>query len=440
MISVASYNCNSICNSVDTVKELLRDNHFVALQELMLLESDLSYLSSIDYNMHHTAYVKDDIRNGINTGRPSKGVAIFWKSNLSSITPIQINEWLIGVVFNSNIGKTLLLNVYLPYDNHDVDSLDNYRNALGVIEAVIDENNISNLCIIGDFNADPHKGRFWMELSFLINNYNLKSEVSLLSSDNFTFLSPAHNSTSWLDHMFCNENLYKCIDNVSIDYTLSIFDHFPIKISFNLDVSVEIKDTNFINSNTFVEWNKLKASDFELYKNNVDKYINDVDINRSVLGCNGCVNEHHKKELDNIFDVIVDALLDSSSDFCFFKKRYKVIPGWNDNVKDLYKIASNKFLIWKHAGKPRDGLLSSDMRLSRSNFRNALRFCKINEDKIINDKIASEFENHNSKGFWREIKRKKGGDNTKSSNSICIDDKDDPNFVAGKFSDYYRSI
>ena len=77
MISVASYNCNSIRNSVDTVKELLRDNHFVALQELMLLESDLSFLSSIDYNMHHTAYVKDDIRNGINTGRPSKGVAIF---------------------------------------------------------------------------------------------------------------------------------------------------------------------------------------------------------------------------------------------------------------------------------------------------------------------------------------------------------------------------
>ena len=233
MISVASYNCNSIRNNVHTVKQLSRNNHFVALQELMLLEDDLSFLSSIDIDMHYTAYVKDDIRNGINTGRPSKGVAIFWKSAFSSITPIQINEWLIGVVFNSNIGSTLLLNVYLPYDNHDTDSLDNYRNALGIIEAVIDENNVCNLCIVGDFNADPHKGRFWNELSLLVNNYNLKSEVDLMSSDNFTYLSPAHNTTSWLDHLFCSENLYKYLDDVSIEYSLSIFDDLPIIISFN---------------------------------------------------------------------------------------------------------------------------------------------------------------------------------------------------------------
>ena len=58
----------------------------------------------------------------------------------------------------------LFLNVYLPCDSQNPASFDCYRNALARLEVVIKEQNLSKLVLVGDFNADPFKGRFWKEL------------------------------------------------------------------------------------------------------------------------------------------------------------------------------------------------------------------------------------------------------------------------------------
>ena len=94
-----SYNCNSVRNNAEIVKVLLENNDMVFLQELMLNKSDLPLLHEFNENFTHIAFVKDRESEGINEGRPAKGVAIFWRKELSCfISPVLVNDFIIGVV------------------------------------------------------------------------------------------------------------------------------------------------------------------------------------------------------------------------------------------------------------------------------------------------------------------------------------------------------
>ena len=108
----------------------------VFLQELMLCKSDLCILNDFDSRFEYTAFVQDRESEGINEGRPSKGVAIYWRKHLSlNITPLLIDDSLIGIILNSfgdNNNKTLFLNIYLPCDSQSSESFDRYRSALAV--------------------------------------------------------------------------------------------------------------------------------------------------------------------------------------------------------------------------------------------------------------------------------------------------------------------
>ena len=78
-----------------------------------------------------------------------------------------------GVKISIDSFNYLLLNVYMPSDDRSLDSLAKYRDVCAQIQDIIenDVNSelINNVILAGDFNADPHKGRFWMELINLLN-------------------------------------------------------------------------------------------------------------------------------------------------------------------------------------------------------------------------------------------------------------------------------
>ena len=98
-MKIVSYNCNSVRNNVEIVKSLFVDADILLLQELMLEKRDLGFLNDLNENFNYTAFVKDRESEGICEGRPSRGVAIFWRRYLSSVlTPVLINDFIIGVV------------------------------------------------------------------------------------------------------------------------------------------------------------------------------------------------------------------------------------------------------------------------------------------------------------------------------------------------------
>ena len=168
MIRLISYNCNSIRNNSEIVKDLLCKCDILFLQEIMLCKSDLALLNDFNKDFENLGYVKDRECEGINEGRPSKGVAIYWRRFLSSyVTPLIIDDSIIGLVLtnpNDYHSKTLFLNVYLPCDSQSPQAFDNYRSSLAQLNVIIREQNFNNLVLVGDFNADPFKGRFRKEL------------------------------------------------------------------------------------------------------------------------------------------------------------------------------------------------------------------------------------------------------------------------------------
>lgn len=437
-----SYNCNSIRNNSEIVRALLENNDLLFLQELMLSKSDLPLLNDFNENFANIAYVKDRESEGINEGRPSKGVAIFWKKELSNfISPVLINDFIIGMILQCNYFKVLFLNVYLPCDLQTHDSLDSYRNALASLNVVIEEQNINEVIIVGDFNADPYKGRFWNYLSSFCRNNSLNVLNELLPDNSFTYLCPAKNTTSWLDHIMGTEKAVDRITKIYIDYELAIYDHFPLCFSFNFSFMHNQYPNGTISTNDFVDWNRIDKSMENEIKQELDDHIIDCGLLVNDLFCClniKCKDPLHKHMIDESFEKIKFMLLNSTQMYKFsVKKRYKIVPGWNDFVKPYYDDARKKFLIWLENGKPLNGFLIDEMKLSRSKFKLALKKCKEDEDNIRRKKLTEKLKNKRYKEFWKDVH------NINKQSSVetnSVEGETDPSNICYLFSEKYKKI
>ena len=93
------------------------------------------------------------------------------------------------------------LNVYMPYqcdDNYDL-----YVEYIGKISSLIEDSVTSNLIVLGDFNAAVNT-LFESELVNMCNTHQLVvSDYKAYGRDSgqFTCVSDAHFTTSWLDHV-----------------------------------------------------------------------------------------------------------------------------------------------------------------------------------------------------------------------------------------------
>ena len=146
ILKVALYNCNSVRNNAEAVKKILENYDLVFLQELMLSKSDLPLLNDLNQQFQNVAFVKDRETEGINEGRPSKGVAIFYRNELSgSILPLLIDDCSIGVILSHGSRKILMLNVYMPCDLQTSDALDSYKSMLAGLEVIVHEQKISEV-------------------------------------------------------------------------------------------------------------------------------------------------------------------------------------------------------------------------------------------------------------------------------------------------------
>ena len=441
-MKIVSYNCNSVRNNAEIVKSLFVDTDILLLQELLLEKRDLGFLNDLNENFKYTAHVRDRESEGICEGRPSRGVAIFWRRHLSSVvTPVLINDFIIGIVLKIRDFSILLLNVYMPCDLQTNDALENYRQALSLLSVVIQEQNTNHVILKGDFNADPSKGRFWELLNDFTRPLFLRILNDRLPSDTFTYLCPSRNTTSWLDHVICTTKIAEMVVNISVDYDRAIFDHFPLSCSLNIHTGIfHISDTEKI-IQEFVDWNRMTASDREIVKQYIDSEI----MKRRLLDSHSlscfdfnCTHKDHRIDMAHIFESIKCLLIEATDKFKFInEKRFKIIPGWNEHVKHLHEIARDSFLLWKERGRPPDGECAELMKKTRADFRAALRYCKDNEVELRRKRLLENFRLKNYKGFWRDV-----AETNKHNMSYPteIDTKNTNVDICGLFSDNYGSI
>ncbi|CAF3775813.1 unnamed protein product [Rotaria socialis] len=410
----------------------------------MLLNEDTHIVKNLDKDWDAAVFVKDRSNEGILEGRPSKGVAIMWNCKFTPyIKPVYFNESFIGIELLAENKKLFMLNIYMPYDDGSIDAMHKYCNSLSIIKVLIEESKANCIVLIGDFNANYGIGRLGKRLNeFLIENDLLKAD-SALPKDTFTYLSPGHNSTSWLDHIICSVSLNNDVTNIEVDYELCLFDHFPVIFNIkNLQFAVSADFVADIDlDKKFVYWNKMTKAEFALYKSKVYEALNvNYFCDNDIFLCNtvNCHDPEHMVALDKYLTSLTNALHLSSHPFTVNNKLVKkCIPGWNQIIKPYFENAHKEFLIWKDNGKPRSGSLLDNMKVSRSLFKNILKECRCNEESIRNERMMQSLKNKNVNKFWSSVRTAK---NAKLDLPASIDNITDQRGIANKFSNMFSEV
>ena len=253
MCRLCSYNCNSVSKKVDIIRMILKDCDILVLQDNLLMAEDSYFIHGIDYNFD--SIIMPSKCPASNEGRPSGGLAILWRRKLNFIVEIlslQDSYMIINIQFDST--SIVLINVYLPVDKRDIESSIEHSQTIGEIIASISDLSTDDVICLGDFNADPMRGRFWKHVEDFSSQCSIRVVDNMLPADTFTFISPCHNSTSWLDIALCGMNISS--RNVKVRYDLSVYDHFPLFVENDLVVGTVLDSPESIHSDR-IDWNNF---------------------------------------------------------------------------------------------------------------------------------------------------------------------------------------
>ena len=301
----------------------------------------------------------------------------------------------------------------MPYqcdDNYDL-----FVEYIGKSSSLIEESETSNLIVLGYFNAAVDTV-FKCELLEMCKTYQfvVSDHVALgRDSGHYTYVSDAHSTTSWLDHILCSHDIQNRLESISIIDKLPSSDH--LRLSIIIDVQLQSTPSNFASCSSpraKVSYNWAKAS-----VNNVNDYCKQTYSNFAkisivhALWCTdvNCKSIEHRQQVDSFYSQICGALQSSIFDCIPSSKPNNnhdyIVPGFNDYVKDLHSVARTDYVAWRYAGKPRSGSRCRNMRRSRLTFKYALRQCKKNEDAIRSDQYVKSLLDKDMVSCWKHINK-----------------------------------
>ena len=269
-VKICTFNCHSFITNIEIVRELCDEYDIILLQETFLID-----IGKIEENIgRNFSYHFTPAEIQYSSGRPKGGLLILWRSYLDNcIERVTCpNKRISGIKLLSESDKYLILNVYAPFENNTIDSYNLYIEFLTCLSDTIDSNYVPNVLIAGDFNSDPKGGRFWNELNAFSNDLDFNIADLTLESNTFTFLSPAHNSTSWLDHVI--ESRQGLTSDICVLYDSVLYDHFPMvfNIEFQMNSPTRsLRPDHIPDSNdSFIPWARMTDNDKQRYMMNTE--------------------------------------------------------------------------------------------------------------------------------------------------------------------------
>lgn len=312
----------------------------------MLLENDIDIINNLHCDFFGKGISSVDSSAGPLFGRPYGGLAVLWRKSLGApcikFNEI-INSRIMHFVFNSSVD---IFNVYFPTEYRTEESYLEYVNCLGFLDAQLDLLVNNKVTIMGDFNASPGDYRHFHDLNNVCtDNCLILYDIENLPNSSYTYVSPAHHTVSWLDHCFISDS----IDMVDckIDYDSSIIDHLPLCVSFNCDISNTNcpDDPSYSTDSHHIRWCDATPEQLHNYSKIVDERLRQPNVNLSCFSGN-CNNENHNHYIDVMYNDIVSILRESALDVIPSSEiscKSRIVPGWNDYVKELYTEARHDF-------------------------------------------------------------------------------------------------
>jgi len=424
-LKIVSYNCQSFIANFSLISNLLAGQDVLLLQETFLNEHNCDSLSDLGTE-YDFAFVPSTRKIDAFAGRSKGGLAIVWrKMNDVCCVPQYYNDRVMGLRLQFNQKTYLLLNVYLPCDYGNTNSLVEYKFQISELHNIALNEIYDDILIIGDFNCDPHKGRFFRELFKLVTDLSLViRDIESLPSDSYSYVSRNNIcSTSWLDHVVTSQT---CTPrDFEIMYGLTFDDHIPLMFSLNIECEARIYKSEYsvCSERYIVDWSKVGIHNISEYRSHLDSLLDNYYCDAMSCTYGNCNISNHLKAIDDAYAYLVRSITSASKKFfphfSVSNKKYKPIVGWNDECKDAHAAARAAFLLWHNGGKVRHGVLFDDMRKSRSKFRRVFKKCRADESKIKRQKFASAFRESGKKQFWKEVKRLNPTSHPPSIDGFC---------------------
>ena len=309
-LRVITYNCQSFNSKKVILDSLLNSCDLLCLQETFINDENSLNLDTLDESFI-SSYVPAWRNSEFSRGRCCGGLAIFWRKSYNvNIFPIQFSNRIMGVKLIINNVTYIVLNVYFCCDYGNSDSLIEFQSILADLSDTICSEVYDDIIIVGDFNADPLKGRFYPRLKSILDDLNLQTnDVISLPAASYTYISPnSVSGTSWLDHVVVSRG--DLTVNHKILYGMVFYDHLPMYFEMNLPIPVCFAEgLNFSRSPQLnISWDKVSESMKKDYCLSLDKLS--LAIWDEVLICNKslCKNNGHKKSLDFLFETILEII------------------------------------------------------------------------------------------------------------------------------------
>ncbi|RVE53771.1 hypothetical protein evm_001663 [Chilo suppressalis] len=166
----------------------------IALQETWLLPDDIQFLSHINKDFGWTGTSAVDTEAGMLRGRPFGGVALLWDKRIfRNVSIVKCdNPRICAIKVCLGQRSFLVFSVYMPTDK--LENITEFTDCLSLVSAIISNDNIETVYILGDFNAHPYEP-FFDELSCFCSEQDwvcADTEVLGLNSGAYTYISEAH--------------------------------------------------------------------------------------------------------------------------------------------------------------------------------------------------------------------------------------------------------
>ena len=377
-------------------------NCFLSIQEHWLLKGNISKIANLmskDLVVSSIGAFKDNIQ--VRRGRGKAGLSQIWHKSVDHlITKLTIpcTNRVQAVIVNLN-SKVLWLNTYFPGDpgvaNFDETEL---RETLAGVKWAIENNDYDNILWCGDINADfVRNNQFTCAVNDFINKHQLNRAWLDFSVD-YTFSSPANNSTSTIDHFMLNKELSNFVENAGVIHRGdNLSGHSPIFLKLKTD---KLPRTTNPPRQYFPKqcWKKATSNDIQGFKHHLKDNLDVMNVPHSILACTdiNCQSLEHKNDIDQYILDIIKSIEHSAQEYIPYTKPRsgkqnsprKVIPGWTELVQPFCQEAKFWYSVWYSAGKPNSGELHTIMCHTRNRFKYAKRRCQNACDRIKRDKLV----------------------------------------------------
>ncbi|VVD05711.1 unnamed protein product [Leptidea sinapis] len=251
-VEMISFNCRSVKRSCQHIRDLCCEYQVIAIQEHWLLPN-LDFLNTIDDKFRAYGVSAVDTTSVLK-GRPYGGVAILWRKDMfPTVNHIYCGNPRVTAVRSELACRSIIVvSVYMPTEAGD--NLPMFTECLEVISAVIaSHDDVESVIIcLGGFNGDvSHKNSlFGHELvAYCAEEHWTCADVSTLGvmSGTYTYLSDAHGTTSWIDHVVVTSAALRALRGVRVLNNVYWSNHFPLAVEFDFYRNEIFAATNILN-------------------------------------------------------------------------------------------------------------------------------------------------------------------------------------------------